>query len=294
MLKRVTTAVVLILIMIAAMWCLGWPLRIILLIAMTASLHEMYGALEKAGGRPLRWPGYLYCALAMALQAIRAGSIPFTGLRALLVSVSPSAVALAAASVAGMTAVVLEGEVDYDRMVSTLFPMLYPGLLFTMLFTLQDLSTRTTATLALILTFFIASVNDTFALFFGLRFGKHRLSPRISPKKSIEGSVAGLVSSVLFAMAVPGVTLLLAPRFPGMQAELAASPLPPLWCFAILGLVAGALSQVGDLMASLVKRHCGIKDFGSIFPGHGGMLDRLDGILFCGAACWVFFHAFGL
>ena len=70
--------------------------------------------------------------------------------------------------------------------------------------------------------------------------------------------------------------------------------LPPLWAFAALGLVAGALSQIGDLLASLVKRHCGIKDFGNIFPGHGGMLDRFDGILFCGAACYFFFKGFGL
>ena len=70
--------------------------------------------------------------------------------------------------------------------------------------------------------------------------------------------------------------------------------LPPLWAFAILGLVAGALSQIGDLVASLVKRHCGVKDFGTIFPGHGGMMDRMDGILFCGVACYLFFRLAGL
>ena len=62
----------------------------------------------------------------------------------------------------------------------------------------------------------------------------------------------------------------------------------------ILGLVGGALSQIGDLVASLVKRHCGVKDFGTIFPGHGGMMDRMDGILFCGVACYIFFRIAGL
>ena len=69
---------------------------------------------------------------------------------------------------------------------------------------------------------------------------------------------------------------------------------PRLIAFGVLGLIAGGLSQIGDLVASLVKRHCGIKDFGNIFPGHGGMLDRMDGILFCGVACYVFFKICGL
>ena len=294
MLKRILTAIVLIVLMGLGIWFLGWPLRLILLIGMLASTYEVYAALRKAGSRPAAWTGYVYCAVAVLAQAMRAERFGPAPLLRLLDAVSPPAFSLAVGLLLAMTVIVLEGEVAYDRMVSTLFPMLYPGLLFALLLTLQDLSTRTAATLALVLTFFIASVNDTFALFIGLRFGRHRLSPKISPKKSVEGSVAGLASSVLFAMLVPWVTTLLAPRFPGLAAELQAAPLPQLWAFAILGLAAGALSQIGDLVASLVKRHCGVKDYGSIFPGHGGMLDRLDGILFCGAACWAFFLGAGL
>ena len=193
-----------------------------------------------------------------------------------------------------MTNIILKGKVAFDSMMATLFPMLYPGLFFSLIIPLQDLDTRLASTMALILTFFIASVNDTFALFIGLKFGKHRLSPEISPKKSVEGSIAGLVSSVIFAMLVPVVARSMANTVPAIAADLAVSQYPPLWSFGLLGLVAGALSQIGDLVASLVKRHCGIKDFGSIFPGHGGMLDRMDGILFCGVACYVFFKVVGL
>ena len=56
--------------------------------------------------------------------------------------------------------------------------------------------------------------------------------------------------------------------------------MPPLWHFAVIGLVGGIVGQIGDLFASLVKRHCGVKDYGTIFPGHGGMMDRLDSVLF--------------
>ena len=106
------------------------------------------------------------------------------------------------------------------------------------------------------------------------------------------GSIGGLVASVLFAVLVPAAFNQLAVAVP--QINPTGVVLPPLWAFAILGLVAGALSQVGDLVASLVKRHCGIKDYGTIFPGHGGMMDRMDGILFCGVACYIFFRIAGL
>ena len=295
MAKRVLTAVVLIAIMALGIWFQGWPLRAILLIAMLASTVEMYRAFRKIGYDPVRWTGYVYCVLAVLAQAFYAELTTGTlrGER-LFQSISPPTFALVLGLLLAMINIIVKGEVAFDSMMSTIFPMLYPGLFFSLILALQDLSTRTTSTTALVLAFFIASVNDTFALIVGLSIGKHRLSPKISPKKSVEGAVAGLVASVLFAMLVPWIVQRLATPFPGIQADLQASPFPPLWTFAILGLIAGALSQIGDLVASLVKRHCGIKDFGSIFPGHGGMLDRMDGILFCGVACYVFFKLAGL
>ncbi len=289
MIKRIITAAILIILMSLGIWFQGWPLRVMLLASMLMSTSEMYRAFRRIGYDPVRWSGYVYCVLAVLAQAYYAN---LTG--GVFASISPAMFALIIGLLLAMTVIVFKGKVAFDSMVSTVFPMLYPGLFFSLIITLQDLDTRMASTLALILTFFIASVNDTFALFIGLRFGRHRLSPQISPRKSVEGAVAGLVSSVLFAMLVPWIAMRIAPSHPQLQAQLAASPLPPLWAFAILGLVAGGLSQIGDLVASLVKRHCGIKDFGTIFPGHGGMLDRMDGILFCGVACYVFFKINGL
>ena len=290
MIKRVITAAILILIMSLGIWFQGWPLRVMLLISMLMSTSEMYRAFRKIGYDPVRWSGYVYCVLAVLAQAFYATLNDAS----LFHSISPAMFALIIGLLLAMTVIVFKGKVAFDSLMSTVFPMLYPGLFFSLIITLQDLPTRLISTLALVLTFFIASVNDTFALFIGLRFGKHRLSPEISPKKSVEGSIAGLVSSVLFAMLVAWIAGRIAAGNPALQAQLAARPLPPMWAFAILGLVAGGLSQIGDLVASLVKRHCGIKDFGTIFPGHGGMLDRMDGILFCGVACYVFFKIYGL
>ena len=290
MIKRIITAILLILVMGLGIWLQGWPLRVILLISMVVSLSEMYRAFRRIGYDPVRWVGYVYCVLAVLAQAYYA---TLQDAR-LFNSISPAMFALVVGLLMGMTNIILKGKVAFDSMMATVFPMLYPGLFFSLIIPLQDLDTRTASTLALILAFFIASVNDTFALFIGLKFGKHRLSPEISPKKSWEGSIAGLVASVIFAMLVPWVTCRLAPTVPAIAADLAVSQYPPLWSFGVLGLIAAALSQIGDLVASLVKRHCGIKDFGSIFPGHGGMLDRMDGILFCGVACYVFFKIAGL
>ena len=291
MIKRIITAAILIIIMSLAIWFQGWPLRALLLWGMLMSTSEMYRAFRRIGYDPVRWAGYAYCVLAVLAQAYYAQLTDKVGL---FQSISPPMFALIVGLLLAMTVIILKGKVAFDSLMSTVFPMLYPGLFFSLIITLQDLPTRVISTLALILTFFIASVNDTFALFIGLRFGRHKLAPEISPKKSREGAVAGLVASVGFAVLVPWIIEhFAAPAFPRVAQQLAAAPLPPLWAFAVLGLVAGALSQIGDLVASLVKRHCGIKDFGTVFPGHGGMLDRMDGILFCGVVCYVFFKIAG-
>ncbi len=106
-------------------------------------------------------------------------------------------------------------------------------------------------------------LNDTAAYYIGSRFGRHRLAPVVSPKKSWEGAVAGMVAA-LVATAV--------------WAEVRLDGVPP----ALLGLGAATAvaGQLGDLVESMFKRGAGVKDSGTILPGHGGMLDRIDALLF--------------
>lgn len=287
MVKRVITGAVFTVVLLLGIALQGWVLRGLLLFAMLVSLSEMYRAFRRTGADPVRWAGYLYCVLAVLAQSLYSDlDHPMFG------EISPPMLALTLSLLIAMTVIVARGKVAFVSMVTTVFPMLYPGLFFSLMITLQDLSTRFASTVALLLAFFIASVNDVFALLVGVQFGRHKLSPEISPKKSVEGSIGGLAASVLFAVLVPVLAYWAASIWPEINPTGVA--LPPLWAFALLGLIAGALSQVGDLVASLVKRHCGIKDFGTIFPGHGGMMDRMDGILFCGVACYLFFRLAGL
>ncbi len=114
------------------------------------------------------------------------------------------------------------------------------------------------------LVLFAVMACDSLAYFSGVTFGKHKLYPEVSPKKSIEGSLGGLVGSCL------GVWLAAALFLPSFGAE----------HVILVGLLLGVVGQIGDLFESLLKRACGVKDSGGIFPGHGGILDRLDSLLF--------------
>ena len=101
------------------------------------------------------------------------------------------------------------------------------------------------------------------------------------------GCETGVLAAMAFAVAVPWGAEMLTTRFRTFAPY--AAHLPPLWAFALLGLVGSVAAQIGDLTASMVKRYCGIKDYGAIFPGHGGMLDRMDSVLFSGVILYVFF-----
>ena len=136
-----------------------------------------------------------------------------------------------------------------------------------------------------LLIFIGAWITDIFAYFIGMLFGKHKLIPEISPKKTIEGSIGGILfcggSFILYGVLI-GHFFENAERM-----NLAA-------LFAY-GVIVSVVSQIGDLSMSAVKRHYGIKDFGKIFPGHGGILDRFDSILAVSLALFVlneFAHVF--
>ena len=110
---------------------------------------------------------------------------------------------------------------------------------------------------------------DTWAYFVGSRFGKHKLSPKISPKKSVEGAIGGVVGSIVFCVA----TYFVCDRF------FFVIDTVKWWMVTLGAIVVSILGMCGDLSASVIKRNFGEKDFGNIFPGHGGVLDRIDSFL---------------
>lgn len=117
------------------------------------------------------------------------------------------------------------------------------------------------------LIFFGAWMTDTFAYFAGYFFGKHKLIADVSPKKTVEGSIGGILGCVLSFIAY------------GLIVDIAFERTANIWFLALMGFIASVVAQIGDLLMSVIKRHYGVKDYGAIFPGHGGMLDRLDSVL---------------
>lgn len=132
-----------------------------------------------------------------------------------------------------------------------------------------------------VLTLGVPWLADSGAYFAGVFLGKHKLCPEISPKKTIEGAVGGLISGALGSVLIGLVFLLI-------YKDVHINFLP----LIIIGLINPIVSIIGDLAFSVIKRSCGIKDYGSIMPGHGGMLDRFDSIIFCAPLVFVISNLF--
>ncbi len=152
--------------------------------------------------------------------------------------------------------------------ISLVFPILYSSM--------ARVRAQESGLLYLILIIISCFVTDTGAYFVGRALGKHKLAPIISPKKTVEGFVGGIAINVIVYLIV-GLIL----QF-GLQTPVS---LPML---AVLAAVCGVLDQFGDLSMSAIKRNFDVKDFGNLMPGHGGVLDRFDSLLYVGAFVYIF------
>ena len=117
---------------------------------------------------------------------------------------------------------------------------------------------------------------DIFAYFIGRKFGKHKFS-KVSPKKSIEGCVAGTIGAIIMAL----IYTYFANTYWGMNYSY--------WYVGIMGLILSLIGQIGDFVASSIKRYVDIKDYSNLIPGHGGMLDRIDSLIFLAPFAYIFF-----
>ena len=175
-----------------------------------------------------------------------------------------------------------------NNVLTTMLVLIYPTALFVYMLSLNYLSSPALSNSAILLMFLLPAFSDTTAYIVGSIFKGPKLAPDISPKKTISGAIGGVVGGI----AAGAVVLLLS--------ELELSTLlpvgkisPELWLnilhYMIIGAVGAAFVIVGDLIASYIKRQCGVKDFGKLLPGHGGVMDRVDSMVLSAGFLYAYF-----
>lgn len=164
-----------------------------------------------------------------------------------------------------------------SQVMDTYFSLIYAPVMLSFVFLTRQLEHG----IYLVWMIFISSwISDTFAYLTGVLFGKHKLAPVLSPKKSIEGSLGGIVGAALFGAAF------------GLYMEQTVGEENFAVLLAVVGGVGSVISQVGDLAASAIKRNHEIKDYGNLIPGHGGIMDRFDSVIFTAPITYFFIMLF--
>jgi phosphatidate cytidylyltransferase len=259
---RIGSAVVVFGLFLGSLLLGGWWFTLFVVLVMVVSLGEFYATLRTRGYRPLALFGLLGVIL-MGVGAQMAGPLAVGGWAAgaavgtiLFYSLTPRRNAL------GNTAVTVLG-------------MAWVGMLaFAIL--IADGPNPVAHIVFLVL---IIASNDIGGYFVGRSFGRRRLAPHVSPNKTVEGFFGGLLLSAVVASVLA--------VFPPWESIGIGKAL------VTVGLV-GIIAPIGDLAESMVKRDLEVKDMGSVLPGHGGMLDRIDGFLFAVPAVYILFRGFGL
>lgn len=258
---RVGTAVVVLPLLWAAFF-LGpaWLGAGVIAFACIAALYEFYAFLKARGIKPLVVPGFAVMALVFA-EVAQIGHWP---------ALTPLAVMVAVSAALGRAEALSESVTGAAL---TMLGAVYLGALGGCMAALRLIEPSASGPWRIAFLLAVIMVADTGAYAAGRMWGRHKLAPRVSPGKTVEGVVGALVTGI------PAALVVRAFGFPSMPASHAVG----------LGIVIAIVGIVGDLGESLMKRWAGVKDSGILFPGHGGMLDRLDSLLFGAPVLYYYF-----
>ena len=291
LLKRILTAVVLI--PIVLLLVLRAPVAIVALVTALVALlavQELLKISEAYKIRPFHWPTYIFVGLFFLFLAVNLGhDTPL---------LSTSVFAGSAAFVASMATFVFlvigmrraDLSTGFPAAMTSAFAFAYIALPLGCLVQIREQASGAFLLLYLLL---LVWAGDIFAYFVGRSLGRHLMSPRISPKKTWEGAAASMIASIgvgmlLYNYALPISTALFNAHLIEKKDGLFALEKAPLWPVILLSAALNIAAQLGDLVESLIKRGAGIKDSGTLLPGHGGMLDRVDALLFAAPVLWYY------
>jgi len=293
LIRRVATAVVLI--PLVLLLVLKAPLYVLALVAgavAVLAIAEFLKLVTHYGVQPLGPATYAFVALFFVFVIVASTNrTPLVETTAMLYGM---AVAAAIAPFVFLTVAIRMTRADlssgYPAAAASVFAFGYIAIPMALLVAIRQ---QPAGAIWTIYTLLAVWAGDIFAYFVGKSLGRHRMSPRISPKKTWEGAVASILASVI-------VGALWFQHAPGISAALLRIGLidrrdgmfgleqPQLWPIILLSAVVNIAAQLGDLVESLIKRGAGVKDSGTILPGHGGMLDRIDAMLFAVPVVWAY------
>lgn len=261
--KRITSGLlgfplVLVVLIIGNKYIVDIALAIIAILAM----DEYFNAISKIA-KPVKWVGYVSC-ISIALIHV----IPETYLGISFTLAIPIILLILFTQV-----IVTEMKTNFKDMAYTFFGILYVVMLIMFFARINGMEN---GNILIWYAIFAAWGTDIFAYFIGKYFGKHKFS-KISPKKSIEGCIAGTIGAIIIML----VYTYVANTFWGMHYSYIA--------IGIIGFVLSIIGQIGDFAASSIKRYVDIKDYSNLIPGHGGMLDRIDSLIFLAPFAYVLF-----
>ena len=267
--KRIATAAILIL-LVCILIFLGKPWMLMLVAALFAGLaaYEYVKLAEAQGYRiPLWW---IFPAIALLFLVILNTSVPRDVMLPML-----SGLGLLLFTWAALRQPLDRVLPDAAAGIFALFYIAYPLTLLPLMRAMWDG--------AALLLFLLVAVwaGDIAALYIGKNFGKRKLAPRLSPNKTWAGSIASIGGSVLAAL---GVVLL--GDYLATKDILVLHISEPLWQTLLLAAIVNIAAQLGDLLESAIKRGAGVKDSGTLLPGHGGILDRIDALLVAAPVLW--------
>lgn len=175
----------------------------------------------------------------------------------------------------------------FDKTKNSMQIFAYPTIVLSFMFGLNHLGYEISY-IGLIFAFATSMLTDTFAYLFGRTFGKRKFIPEVSPNKTIAGLIGGFVGGIVSAI----LCLLAFSYFEPFASVVTDSKNLYILVFAILGIFGALADQLGDLVASAQKRKVGIKDYARVFPGHGGFMDRVDGLMFTMLVIFITFALF--
>lgn len=268
---RIIAALIAIPIVVVPIYLGGvWGLVLGVAVTIVGAL-EMYHMFSRGDYHPVRWIGVPWAVLLFLSGwdpvQVQRSSIPLTNLlteptmRLIEMLSFPTDAVLVAGFLVTLTYCLFLHENPVNAWLSTSVVAIYLGVMLGQIVSLRFLENGFAY---LLFGFLVTWANDSAAFFVGVTFGKHKIAPRLSPKKSWEGTVGGWVFAAIAGAILAAVLPVRNGPFFG----------------AFIGLVAGVLAFFGDLSISMLKRQFGVKDSGTFFLGHGGMLDRLDSLLF--------------